>query len=342
VKKQVFIFSLVLLLVFQWFYYSSNKSYKAYKAKLVEATSQDETPAVDENGKPKEKKVLEEQKAANLYLFEAKKNVKESELWSKMAHKPMGSNEWNLDGVKAQFYSENVTYIVFGDKGQVDEVKKNMLIEGHVKIDSSNGYHFYTDHLNYDPEGKRITTSDKVSLEGPHEREGRLYLEGYGLNINLISNVMVMQNKVSGYKPMSEGRVMKIASQSAEFSAKQRSVAFKNNVVIRQDKMVVRGNLATFQYKDGKLDTLHMEGGIHMSDIDKTGSSGEALVYFNEDKYIFRQKPFITQSENALIGDEIIIFNGGKRVQVKKAQVEYFQTDKPEKKPTSEAPENKE
>jgi lipopolysaccharide export system protein LptA len=136
---------------------------------------------------------------------------------------------------------------------------------------------------------------------------------------------MIMRSQVSGFKPMSEGRVMKISSDSAEFSAKTHSVAFKNNVVIKVDKMVVRGNLATFQYKDGKLYTLYMKGGIHMLDVDKSGSSGEAIVYFNEDKYIFREKPFITQGENALIGDEIIVYNGGKQVEVKNAKVEYYQ-----------------
>jgi len=292
----------------------------------VEAASQKETQnPTDPTAPEPDKKLLEEQKIENFNFFNAEKTKKELELWAKVGYKAMGSSVFKLDTVKVQFYSENVTYTVFGDKGEVDEVKKNMMITGNVKLESNNGYRFYTDTLYYDQERKRITTQDKVSLEGPPEKDGRLFLEGYGLDVNMVLNTMLIKERVSGYKPMSDNRVMKIASQSAEFSGKKRSVAFKNNVVITVDKMVVHGNLATFQYKDGKLDTLYMEGGIHMQDVDKTGSSGEALVYFNEDKYIFRKKPFITQNENALIGDEIIVYNGGKRVQVKKAQVEYYQ-----------------
>ena len=292
----------------------------------VEAASQKEAQApADPTAPEPDKKLLEEQKIENFNFFSAKKQKKEFELWAKVGYKAMGSSLFKLDTVKVQFYSENATYTVFGDKGEIDEVQKNMMITGNVKLESSNGYRFYTDTLYYEPEGKHITTKDKVSLEGPPEKDGRLFLEGYGLDVNMVLNTMLIRERVTGYKPMSDARVMKIASQTAEFSGKKRSVAFKNNVVITVDKMVVRGNLATFQYKDGKLDTLYMEGGIHMQDVDKTGSSGEALVYFNEDKYIFRKKPFITQNENALIGDEIIVYNGGKRVQVKKAQVEYYQ-----------------
>lgn len=121
---------------------------------------------------------------------------------------------------------------------------------------------------------------------------------------------------------------MKISSQMGEFSGLHKSAFFKNNVLIEVDQMRVRGNYAKFQYKGKTLDTLFMDGGIHLQDPNKVGTSGEALVYFNEDKYIFRKKPFLTQSENELMGDEVIVFDGGKRVQVRNAKVEYFESEK--------------
>jgi LPS export ABC transporter protein LptC len=305
VNKKVFILALVGFVVFQWFYYQTNKTYQDSKTvQIEEPVSQTETP--------EDKSLLQEQKVNNFYLIDGKKQAKDFELWSDVAHKGMGTAEWSLDKVKAQFYSENVVYVVTGDKGLVDDSKNSMVIDGNVKLNSSNGYFFYTDKMTYDPSLKKITSDSKVSLEGPKEKDGRLYLEGYGLFVDMNVNLMIMQDRVSGYKPMSDNRVMNISSQSAEFSGLKKSVSFKNNVVIKVNKMVVRGNLANFQYKDGKLDTLYMDGGIHLQDQDKTGTSGEAIVYFNEDKYIFRKKPFVTQGENELIGDEITIFNGGK------------------------------
>lgn len=326
VNKKVFFAAIVLLIAFQWFYYRSNKSYRAQRDEKAAAQSQDGAAA--DSTKSGGKKMLQEQKVNKLYLLDAKKNVKESELWSEVAHKGMGSSLWTLDGVKAQIYSEKVTYTVTGERGKADDITKSMNIEGKVQLVSSNGYHFYTEHLDYDPISKKITSPDKISVEGPREKDGRLYLEGYGLAVDLASNSMIIQNRVKGFKPMSDNRVMNISSQTGEFSAKQQAVTFRNNVVIKVDPTVVRGNLAQFRYKDNKLDTLHMDGGIHMMDADKSGSAGEAIVFFNEDKYIFRKKPFLTQQENALIGDEIIVYNGGKRVQVKKAKVEYYQDEK--------------
>lgn len=277
---------------------------------------------------PIESQTSEAQTITNFYLVDAKAAKKDFELWSTVANKPMGEPEWQLKEVKVQFYTDSAVYTVFGDRGSVNEAKSGMVIEGNVRMNSSNGYLFFTDKLIYSAQKKEIISDSKVSLEGPKEVEGRLHLEGVGLFVDLNKSHMLLKDKVRGYKPMSDGRMMKISSQHAEFSGKNKSVQFKNNVLIEAQQMKVRGNFAKFQYKDKKLDTLYMDGGIHMQDQNKMGTAGEAIVYFNEDKYIFRKKPFVTQSENELIGDEVIILDRGKRVQVRNAKIEYFETEK--------------
>jgi LPS export ABC transporter protein LptC len=277
-----------------------------------------------------ENKTKEAQRISNFHLVESEGIKKEFELWANEAQKPMGSPLWEMKNVKVKFYSDKGVYTVFGTRGTVDEVKKGMVIEGDVRMESSNGYLFYTDRIAYDAEIKEITTESKISLEGPKDPEGRLYMEGVGLYVDLNKSFMRIKNNVSGYKAMSQNRVMKISSQLAEFSGISKAAEFRNNVLILVDQMKVRGNFAKFQYKNNKLDTLFMDGGVHLQDPNKTGTAGEALVYFNEDKYIFRKKPFVTQSENALIGDEVTIFDGGKRVQVRNAKVEYFEQEKKE------------
>lgn len=319
VNKWILLAALVAFIGFELYYVGL----KPNEATFVQdaPTTQNET----ENGK----KELESQTIQNFHIVDTKGQKKELDLWAVQADKPMGSSVWKMEDVKAQFYSETSSYTVLGKTGTVDEVKKTMVIEGQVKLTSTNGFIFYTEKLSYEPNERKIFTEDKVSLEGPpEENEGRLYLEGVGLVVDMTSNMMVMQSQVKGFKSMSNNRVMNISSQRGEFSGKYKSAVFKNNVVIKVDQMKVRGNYANFQYRDGKLDTLFMDGGIHMQDQDKTGSSGEALVYFNEDKYIFRKKPFVTQNENELIGDEITIFNRGQRVQVRNAKIEYHDTEK--------------
>lgn len=308
----------VVFITFEWYYMGLEPSEVTFSSDA--STSQNEP-----DNSPKE---LEAQTIKNFHIVDTKAQKKELDLWALEAHKPMGSPEWKMEEVKAQFYSENSTYTVTGKTGTVDEVKKTMVIEGNVKLASTNGYIFYTEKLRYNPEIRKIISDDKVSLEGPpEEKEGRLYLEGIGLVVDMDTNLMTMQSHVKGFKTMSDNRVMNISSERGEFSGKKKSAVFKNNVVIKVDLMRVRGNYAMFQYKEGRLDTMFMDGGIHMQDQDKSGSAGEAIVYFTEDKYIFRKKPFVTQNDNELIGDEITIFNKGQRVQVKNAKIEYHNSE---------------
>jgi LPS export ABC transporter protein LptC/lipopolysaccharide transport protein LptA len=312
--------ALVVFVIFEWYYVGLEPSEVTFTSDAM--TSQNEAENTS--------KELESQTIQNFHIVWTKAQKKELDLWANQAHKPMGSPEWKMEEVKAQFYSQDASYTVTGKTGTVDELKKTMVIQGNVKLTSTNGHIFYTEQLRYEPEKRQIVSEDKVSLEGPpEENAGRLYLEGVGLNVDMETNLMIMQSQVKGHKTMSDNRTMKISSQRGEFSGKQKSAAFKNNVVIKVDLMRVRGNYAMFQYKDGRLDTLYMDGGIHLQDADKSGSSGEAIVYFNEDKYIFRKKPFVTQNDNELIGDEITIFNKGQRVQVKNAKIEYHDSEKP-------------
>lgn len=318
-NKWVLLTALVVFIVFEMYYIG---------LKPNEAVFVEDAPASQDDSKG-EKKELEAQAIQNFHIVDTKGQKKELDLWAVQAQKSMGSSEWVMQDVKAQFYSDTASYTVTGKTGTVDELKKTMVIEGQVKLTSTNGYIFYTEKLRYDPVERKIISQDKVSLEGPpEEKSGRLYMEGVGLVVEMATNMMVIQNQVKGHKLMSDNRVMNISSQRGEFSGKRKSVAFRNNVVIKVDQMKVRGNYAIFQYRDNRLDTLFMDGGIHLQDKDKTGSSGEALVYFNEDKYIFRKKPFVTQNDNELIGDEIIIFNRGQRVQVKNAKIEYHDSEK--------------
>lgn len=311
--------ALAVFLVFEWFYFGLSPSKVIFDE--TQSSPQTETAPI--------KKELESQTIQNFHIVDTKGAKKEMDLWAVRANKPMGSSEWKMEQVKAQFYSDNTVYTITGKTGGVDELQKTMLIEGDVKLTSTNGSIFYTDRLRYDPAQKKILTEDKVSLEGPpEENQGRLYMEGVGLSVDVPTNMIVIPSQVKGHKAMSDNRVMNISSQLCELSGKKKAAAFKNNVQMKVDLMRVRGNYAVFQYRDGKLDTLYMDGGIHMQDQDKSGSSGEAIVYFNEDKYIFRKKPFVTQGENELIGDEITIFNRGQRVQVKNAKIEYHETGK--------------
>lgn len=318
VKRLPFYSFLVILVIFEVFYFASLDSFQYENYDPEKAALQQQ----------EEEKAQQEQTFTEGYLVAFQDKSMEWEIWSEQAHKGMGNSEWQLTDVKAKLYSEDTVYSIWGKEGLVDEEAKTMLIKGNVKLVSSNDYIFYTDSLRYDPNLRTILTNDKVSVEGPKEKRGRLYLEGVGLQVNLNNDVMILENEVKGHKPMSGNRVMSITSDKAVMSGADKVASFKNNVVIKVNDMVVRGNLAEFKYRNGRLDQLVMDGGIHMSGENKIGSAGMAIVYFNEDKYVFKKKSFVTQGQNELIGDEIIVYDGGKRIQVRNGKAEYHSAEK--------------
>ena len=68
---------------------------------------------------------------------------------------------------------------------------------------------------------------------------------------------------------------------------------------------------------------MFINGGVKIKDIGRWGVAGEAEVFFQEDKYIFRDNPKVVESDDQLVGDEIIVYDGGDRVVVKKAKTKY-------------------
>lgn len=104
----------VVFITFEWYYMGLEPSEVTFSSDA--STSQNEP-----DNSPKE---LEAQTIKNFHIVDTKAQKKELDLWALEAHKPMGSPEWKMEEVKAQFYSENSTYTVTGKTGTVDEVKK--------------------------------------------------------------------------------------------------------------------------------------------------------------------------------------------------------------------------
>ncbi|MCJ8275878.1 MAG: LPS export ABC transporter periplasmic protein LptC [Bdellovibrionales bacterium] len=268
-----------------------------------------------------------EQVLSGGHLVEAQGEEKQWELESEVAKKIKGSEEWILDKVNVKFFGENdVFYKAKGLKGYVGEGQDSLKIEGDIKIDSSNKYQLMTEIIFYQTKTRKIDGPQEVTLIGPPEKKGKggpLHMKANNFDADLNTNIINMWDKVRGRKKMSDDRNMKIASREAQFSGQSNIALFKKDVVIDVDTMTITGPRAKFIYKDGELYSMFIDGGVKIKDIGKWGVAGEAEVFFQEDKYIFRDSPKVVQGEDQLIGDEIVIFDKGERVQVKKAKAKY-------------------
>jgi len=272
------------------------------------------------------------------HLIESKGDKKLWELDAKEARKTKKSDDWNLDQVKVKFFGENeVSYNAFGKSGFVGDKQKELKISGETQITSSNGYVLNTEVIYYKTDTRTIDGPEPVKLKGPPELKGDggpLFMESDFFDADLNTNIINLKQNVHGRKLMSGGRNMKIRSREALFSGQSNFVLFKKDVIIDVDSMTITGPRAKFIYKDNELHSMFVDGGVKIKDVGRWGVAGEAEVFFQEDKYIFKGNPKVVEGDDQLVGEEIIIYDGGDRIQVKKAKTKY-NTSKPSEEKTN-------
>lgn len=269
----------------------------------------------------------------NAMMVEAKEEGKEIELWADRAVRPNDKEEWTLDDVRVKFYaSSGVTYVVTGKTGGVTTANYAMWIKGNVITRSSNGYTFKSESVFYDPKIKRLTSPLAIDMQGPPDVEGsRLFLEGEDMVADLTTNQLAVNRNVRARRKVQGEKTAQIQSNSAVFSGASNLAAFKGNVIIDIETMRLTGPEAKFIYDPvaRNLDSMVVSGGIRVTDSDKAATSGSVSVYFKDDRYVFRGSPRVMQSQDELVGDEIVFLKGGKQVQVinAKAQVDPSRAD---------------
>ena len=286
----------------------------------------DETNWVDDPAVEKAQSIPE-QVLKNTHLVEASGSKKLWELDSAEARKSRDSLDWTLDRVKVNFYGEKkVSYLATGLRGFVGDNQQKLEISGDTEIKSSNGYKLYSDKILYKTEGRQIEGPDPVRMIGPKEKKvngGRLDMNADQFDANVETNWIHLKNNVKGKKKISGGREMHIRAQHAQFSGQSNSVLFEKDVVIDVDQMTITGPRARFLYQEGALYSMLVDGGVKIKDVGRWGVAGEAEVFFQEDKYVFRDSPKVVEGADQLIGDEIIIYDGGDRIQIKRAKTKY-------------------
>ena len=259
-----------------------------------------------------------------VHLTGTKEGEREWELWAEKAKGFNQQKAWRLDIVKSNFFSdEGGTLFVNGDSGEVELESKNLIITGNVVVRSSNGYKLYTSKAEYTSNSKTLISPKKVKVIGPAEPGGsRLGLVGDGMRATLSNSYIWIIGNVKADKVLRDGRVLNIRSDEARISGSDNSVKFVGHVVLDLDNMRAAGPTANFQYKeDGKsLESVFIDGGVKVSDLDKWATAKNVTVNFDEDKYTFVGSPRVVQGEDELRGEKIIFTEGGQRVKVLKAR----------------------
>lgn len=265
-----------------------------------------------------------DQSATGLHMIETHEGGKEWELWSDKARSLKVKELLELDVVKAIFFADSgVTFTVNGRAGTVHEKTKSLHVEGDVVTKSSNGYIFRTQSVDYDSASKVMRSPHPVEMVGPKDASGQaLHLTGVGMEAHLDNNSMDILRDVRSTKNLDNGKKANIKSQRARFSAADRTAQFFGDVVLDVDNMRITGPQATFEYDKDRdvLKSVVFTGGARVSDSDKWATAQNVRVDFEKDRFIFKGAPRVVQNNDELRGEEIILLDGGKRVQVKNAR----------------------
>lgn len=263
-----------------------------------------------------------DQKMQGVHLVESTRGYRDWELFANAAEGYQSQGSWLLRDVKVRFYgSNNMTFTVTGREGTIDSESKDMIIRGNVKTTSSNGYVFETELVNYKARERRIHSPGAVKVQGPEDQMGKgLLLLGTGMTADVDNSEMNILENVRGSKQLKDGKVFLLSSQRAELSGRSMVAKLLGEVKITYGAMEMRGPEAEFIYsKDNKLmNQLSILKGAQVQFEDKRATSERLDLDLISNKFVFKGKPVLYQGEDQLMGDQIVLLDGGKKVKVEK------------------------
>jgi LPS export ABC transporter protein LptC len=271
---------------------------------------------------PKRKAI--EQKMVGVHLVE---NSNNSKGWELFADEASGSSEelWVLKKVKVEFYNENESsFVVSGDVGEINGQTKNMVIRGQVITQSTNGYQFQTNDMNYIAETKSLVSSNLVTMIGPDDKNGAGFkLNGQGFRIDLVKNKMYIESNVEATKMM-ENKKFIVNSNTAEFSNKSQEALFSGNVNMSFDKTRITAPQAFFKYseKQKALQSILLKDNVVLKDEGKSAVCQQLLMNLIEDTMTLSGHPKVQMGDDEIQGEEIVFLEGGKKVKMNKVKID--------------------
>lgn len=227
--------------------------------------------------------------------------------------------EWELEEVDGQHFGENKQRIDFSsERGTTNLKQKSFSLVENVRAKSTGGYKLETDTLSFetDKSGEKIfKTPDPVRIYNPSEQ---LEVFSVGLRGEVQTGVVELLSEVSCQKSVKDYKDILIKSDKAEFKTSLKSIRFKENLRVSQEKFKIKGEEAYFVYdeKTKALKSVQVDGDILASDGIKTAMSDTVEMRTTEDVIIFQGNPRIRMGKNEMIGQEILITNKQKNIQV--------------------------
>ncbi len=185
--------------------------------------------------------------------------------------------------------------------------------------------------VRYEEEGRRLLSprdekqeqslqrvSPEIELKPDEEKRTILLPE-----VSLKANETKSQKDPSGEIPFSRDEdfyyPIEITSDRVEGYLKENLIVFKGNVIARQKEIVIYcDSLEAILVEDGKgIDRVIASGNVKVRQGTRLASSEKATFYNREQKIILTGNPIVSEDENMVSGEEVIVDLEKNRVEVK-------------------------
>lgn len=228
-------------------------------------------------------------------------------------------SDWNFSNLKGEFFGEKSAKINFSsDKGLLNQSSQKLYLKKNVKAVSSRGYNFETDSLDVfkGDEDTLFESEDPVLLYTKPKSEFNVKAVGFSGALN--SGVFNLLSEVRCEKKTEKYDTITINSDKAEMTSSLKSIRFYENLNVAQNEFKIKGQEAYFflGHEDNEVEAVRVLGDIVASDGTKTALSDRVELKVKEDAIIFQGSPRIRVGDNEMVGEEILITNNQKNVQV--------------------------
>ena len=276
---------------------------------------------------------LAEKRFDGVHLVETKEGRQDWELFADSAESFEAINEWRLEHVKVQLYKQNkLQFTIVGNKGKVNTSTKNLEVHGDVTTTSSNGYVFTSPSIFYVADNRKLFTRDPVRMKSPRDEEGQnLEIKGIGMETFVDEQVMRIQSQVRARRGNSSAQELEIQSSQAEFSSFEHKAQFSGKVEVKAKAVLLEAPFVDLRYATGTqtLQSLEAKGGVKLSDSNKFATAESIFFQPRTNEFRLVGRPRVVQDQDEILGEEIALLDGGKRIRVDKirAHVERLNSE---------------
>lgn len=260
----------------------------------------------------------------DLSLTEYKLNSAGQKDWklnAKSAKSDPKDSIWKVSDAEVLLYKDNEQMVkILSSDGTVNTQTKNFVLKDKVISETLSGYKFRSLGLNYEAKLETFASEGDIYIEGPNQST---VLKGSSFHGNLKLGKIQIEGPIYCEQFIPEYDKPVIKSEKAFIDIEKRHVHFIGQVLIRVGDMTITAREAEFKYnrEKGDLEALIIKGQVFASQTHQSASADILEIRVKEGVFLFQGNPRFVSGENTLVGNEILLYNKGKSVQILKGRV---------------------